>query len=208
MKNNSTNGSRGERELQAIYDTGERAERFYEKQMFDHLNTRMLSYLLRQEIMFIASSDSNGECDCSLRSGAPGFVHSLDPKTLVYPEYRGNGVMATLGNIRENPHVGLFFPDFYESTIGLHVTGQAAIVDNQELRSWPNLTKELRKATLISIGKKPERWVSIHVQEAYIHCSKHIPHLKPTGKKLFWGSDDKIEKGGDYFHVDSESDKR
>jgi hypothetical protein len=58
--------------------------------------------------MFVASSNADGECDCSLRSGPPGFVHTLDPKTLVYPEYRGNGVMATLGNITENPHIGLF----------------------------------------------------------------------------------------------------
>ena len=108
--------------------------------------------------------------------------------------------MATLGNIRENANVGIFFPDFYESTVGLHVNGRAEIIENAELRTWKNPTKEVRKATLITIGKKPERWVLVHVEEAYIHCSKHIPHLKPTGKRLFWGSDDKLEKGGDYFH--------
>ena len=206
MKNNPTDGPRGERELQAAYGTEERATRFYNKQVFDHLNPKMLSYLLRQEMMFVASSNANGECNCSLRSGPPGFVHTLDLKTLVYPEYRGNGVMATLGNITENPHIGLFFPDFYKSTVGLHINGRATIVENQELRRWNNLTREVRKATLITIGKRPERWVSIAVEEAYIHCSKHIPRLEPAGGKLFWGSDDKIEKGGDYFHEQSEPD--
>ncbi len=200
MVEKNKTGSQGERELQVKYGTQERADRFYKKQMFDHLNPRMLEYLLRQEMMFVASSDSKGECDCSLRSGPPGFVYTLDPKTLIYPEYRGNGVMATLGNIRENANLGIFFPDFYESTVGLHVNGRAEIIENAELRTWKNLTKEVRKATLITIGKRPERWVLVHVEEAYIHCSKHIPHLKPTGKRLFWGSDDKLEKGGDYFH--------
>ena len=200
MADNTKLGSRGERELQLVYGTQERAGRFYEKQMFNHLNPRMLTYLLRQELMFVASSDSNGECDCSLRSGPPGFVHALNSKTLVYPEYRGNGVMATLGNIRENPNLGIFFPDFYESTVGLHINGRAEIIENQELRTWNNLTKEIRKATLITIGKRPERWVLVRVNEAYIHCSKHIPRLKPTGKTIYWGSDDKLEKGGDYFH--------
>jgi uncharacterized protein len=55
----------------------------------------------------------------------------LDEKTLAYPEYRGNGVMSSLGNISENPHVGLLFVDFTDK-IGLHVNGRARIVENDE----------------------------------------------------------------------------
>jgi F0F1-type ATP synthase alpha subunit len=56
--------------------------------------------------------DQKGECDCSVRSGKKGFVLVLDEKTLAYAEYKGNGVMASMGNIQENPHIGLLFLDF------------------------------------------------------------------------------------------------
>ena len=64
-----------------------------------------------------------------------GFVQVLDEKTLVYPEYRGNGVLASLGNILENPHIGLMFPDFYQSTVGLHVNGTARVLNPSETES-------------------------------------------------------------------------
>jgi hypothetical protein len=50
-------------------------------------------------------------------------------------------------------------------------------------------------------GNRPERWVIIKVDEAYIHCSKHIPKLKEMDKKNIWGTDDEKQKGGDFFKV-------
>ena len=48
-------------------------------------------------------SDGSGECDCSFRAGPPGFIRVLDDRTIDYPDYRGNGVMASLGNMLEIP---------------------------------------------------------------------------------------------------------
>ena len=48
-------------------------------------------------------------------------------------------------------------------------------------------------------GRKPEGWVIIEVEEAYIHCSKHIPHLKSLDKEIHWGTENEIYKGGDFF---------
>lgn len=59
----------------------------------------MREFIADREMVFIATADAAGECDCSLRAGLPGFVRSLDEKILLYPEYRGNGVLASLGNI-------------------------------------------------------------------------------------------------------------
>ena len=84
-----------------------RAQRFYERQMRDSLTTRMVALIRQQEMMFIATANSEGYCDCSPRFGHAGFVCVLDEKTLAYPEYRGNGVYASLGNIKEQPHIGL-----------------------------------------------------------------------------------------------------
>ena len=70
------------------------------------------------------------------RCGHAGFVKVLDERTVAYPEYRGNGVMASLGNISENPCVGLLFIDFGEQ-IGLHINGGARIVENNQFPGIP-----------------------------------------------------------------------
>ena len=52
-------------------------------------------------------------------------------------------------------------------------------------------------------GTAPERWILITVEEAYIHCSKHIPHLKKLDKKIHWGTDKETHKGGDFFKAET-----
>jgi uncharacterized protein len=122
-------GSHSEHELQRRYGSQDRARRFYREQVLDRLNNRMVEFIGRQEMVWIATADSRGECDCSFRAGPPGFVQVLDARTMRYPEYRGNGVMASLGNIVENPYVGMIFLDFDQERIGLHVNGAARIIE-------------------------------------------------------------------------------
>jgi hypothetical protein len=52
-----------------------------------------------------------------------------------------------------------------------------------------------------SAGRRPERWVQVHIEEAYVHCRKHIPRLTKQTRRRNWGSDDAQSKGGDYFEV-------
>ncbi len=105
----ANSGSEGEHILQRRYGTEDRAQAFYRKQMLTYLNADMRRYVTEQEMVFIATADSSGECDCSFRGGLPGFVRVLDENRLAFPEFRGNGVMASLGNISENPHIGMWF---------------------------------------------------------------------------------------------------
>jgi uncharacterized protein len=63
----------------------------------------MREFIGRLEMAFIATSDGAGECDRSFRVGPPGFFRVLDDRTLAYPEYRGNGVMASSGNMPAEP---------------------------------------------------------------------------------------------------------
>jgi uncharacterized protein len=193
-------GSLGEHVLQDRYGTGPRARGFYNHQMLDHLNDHMQEYVGRQEMVFVATSDASGEADCSFRAGPPGFVCVLDERTVVYPEYRGNGVMGSLGNIVENGHIGLLFMDFCGDAIGLHVNGRASIMENEQLLQEPDLPSAVLDGLMEGGGRKPERWVRVEVVEAYIHCSKHIPQLvKRSEVDPAWGSDDPVRKGGDYF---------
>ena len=197
-------GSCGERELQELYGTRARAEAFYKKQMLSYLNSQMRDFINRQDMFFLATADGQGECDVSFRAGEAGFVHVLGEKLLIYPEYRGNGVMASLGNISENPHAGLLFVDFLLDKIGLHVNGAARILSNEELVVCPEFSAALRADIAETGGRRPDRWVLVTVEEAYIHCSKHIPRLKKAAaEERHWGSDDEHAKGGDYFRAKS-----
>ncbi|WP_432972228.1 pyridoxamine 5'-phosphate oxidase family protein [Dactylosporangium sp. CA-233914] len=183
--------------MQKRAGTVERAERFYRQQVLPALNERMIEFVGRQEMMFVSTADALGNCDCTLRAGPPGFVAVLAPGRLAWPEYRGNGVMASVGNLVENPNVGLLFVDFFRDVIGLHVNGHATVApDEQMRRDFPHLPVDPVP------GRRAERWVNVYVEEAYIHCAKHIPHLrKVSAEERAWGTDDVRRKGGDFFGV-------
>jgi len=156
--------------------------------VLDHLNQPMRAFLTRQDMMFLATSDAAGACDNTFRAGPPGFVRALDEHRLTWPEYRGNGVMASLGNILENGHVALLFVDFTDSGVGLHVNGTADVVEDPLLRSRvPGLPVDPVP------GRRAELWVVAWVQEAYIHCAKHIPRMHRVPRQ--GGS----QKKSDYF---------
>lgn len=148
----------------------------------------MRDFINRQEMMFVATADAGGACDSTLRAGPPGFVRVLDDEHLSWPEYRGNGVMASLGTITENANVGLLFIDFGE-TVGLHVNGTAEIVEDPDERA----------AT--PPGLRARLWVVARVQEAYIHCTKHIPHLVAAPRR--GGPDGESRRMSDYFVPES-----
>lgn len=217
-------GSDGEHLLQRRLDTVDRADRFYDDQVLDHLNARMREFIDRQEMFFLATADGHGECDNTFRAGPPGFLRALDARTLAYPEYRGNGVLASLGNIQENPHVGILMVDFFRDRIGLHVNGRARVVEDAEMReAHPGLPVDPVP------GRRAVVWVEVTVEEAYIHCAKHIPHLQkvpaqrrtgggdnrhrgPSGDQAIehdrerdWGTDDVKRKGGDFFGAAAEA---
>jgi uncharacterized protein len=153
-------------------------------------------------MVFVATADAHGECDASLRAGPPGFLRVLDEHTLAYPEYRGNGVLASLGNLAENPHIGLLMIDFVDDLIGLHVNGTADVLDPAEFAARYPVAATPDPAA----GRRAERWVVVEVAEAYIHCRKHIPRMQRLPQKRAWGTDDPARKGGDYFGARADPD--
>jgi predicted pyridoxine 5'-phosphate oxidase superfamily flavin-nucleotide-binding protein len=199
-------GSDGEHQLQQKYGKTTHAMAFYKHQVIDHLNSTMQAFLARQEMMFVATADAKGNADSAFRCGHAGFVKVLDERTIAYPEYRGNGVMASLGNIFENPRVGLLFVDFGDQ-IGLHINGSARIVENNDflefLKEHPAEQAVLGDAVLKDIiesdGGHLERWVMVSVEEAYVQCSKHIPPMRRMDHDIKWGEEQHHLKGGDYF---------
>jgi uncharacterized protein len=91
-------------------------------------------WISQSDTLFMASCDSAGHADASHRGGSPGFVRVLNPGALEFPDYPGNSMFNTLGNILVNPRVGLLFMDFERGST-LQLSGQATIIDDSDRRA-------------------------------------------------------------------------
>jgi hypothetical protein len=83
-------------------------------------------------LFFLATADAGGQPDCSYKGGVPGFVRVVAPDTLAFPDYDGNGMFRSLGNVLANPAVGLLFIDF-ASPRRLRVNGLATVAMDDPL---------------------------------------------------------------------------
>ena len=80
----------------------------------------------RADTFFIATDNPDHGADVSHKGGNPGFVRVLDEWRIAFPDYNGNSMFNTLGNVTVNPHAGLLFIDF-DSGRTLQLTGRASI---------------------------------------------------------------------------------
>ena len=131
--------SGGEFLAQELYGSRERADRFYRDQMLDRLTPQMVEFLGEQTEMVVASVDTDGRPDASIRFGEPGFVAVVDERTVAWPELRGNGVMTTVGNLLKNPPAHLMFLD-RTTRIGLHLRGYTRVLELDDVADeYPQL---------------------------------------------------------------------
>lgn len=120
-------------------------------------------------VFFIATANDRGECDCSFRGrefNASGqsypLLKILDAKTLVFPDYSGNNLFNSLGNIMVNPHIGMLFIDFSHRSRA-RVNGIAEIIEDRR--------------TYEDIWPMALRYIRITVQQAYPNCRARIPKM-------------------------------
>ncbi|MFZ0661456.1 MAG: pyridoxamine 5'-phosphate oxidase family protein [Acidobacteriaceae bacterium] len=129
--------------MQEVYSNSE-ADRGISQPVDDRGIVRTESLTLGQQkriaeadTFFIASFHSEIGTDASHRGGNPGFVEVVDKNTLVFPNYWGNTMFNTLGNITENPHAGLLFIDFATGST-LQITGKAYVIwDKARISRFP-----------------------------------------------------------------------
>ena len=69
-------------------------------------------FIESRDMFWLATVDANGRPQCQYKGGAPGFVRVIDPKTIVFPSYDGNGRYHSMGNISATSHIGMLFLDF------------------------------------------------------------------------------------------------
>lgn len=124
----------GMRQLQDVRETRPLADRLEQVVVRTAFTDDDRAFVERSSMFFIATADARGQPDCSYKGGLPGFVRVLDDRTLAIPDYDGNGMYRTWGNVLVNPQVGLLFLDF-EQPKRLRVNGDARIVHDDALRS-------------------------------------------------------------------------
>ncbi len=134
--------------------------------LWDHIPAEYHPRIEAAPFFFIATANGRGECDCSFKGGGPNLVRVVDGKHLAFPDFDGNNAFMTLGNILDNPHVGILFIDF-EDGARLRVNGTATIHDHGEPLTW---------------FPDAPRVVSVAIVQVVPNCSNFVPHLTPARK--------------------------
>jgi len=97
-----------------------------------------LALLEKADMFFMSSSDGAEDVDTNHRGGPAGFVRLISNDesgaVIVYPEYSGNRMYETLGNLKMNPLAGITVPDFDTGDV-LYMTGKTEILISKEASS-------------------------------------------------------------------------
>ena len=159
----------GNRQLQDQFDTRRLADRLDEAIVQDSIMPSDKDFIERLDMFFIATVDERGHANCSYKAGDPGFVRVLDEHTLAFPNYDGNGMYLTMGNILMTRQVGLLFIDF-ENQKRMRLNGEATLHrDDPLMRKYP-------EAQFI---------VRVRAREVFANCPRYIHKMKLVQRSRF-----------------------
>jgi predicted pyridoxine 5'-phosphate oxidase superfamily flavin-nucleotide-binding protein len=165
----------GNRELQDRFQSRALADRLYEKLRRDRFTDSDKEFIETSPFFFMATADAEGRPDCSFKGGAPGFVRIAAPDLLVFPDYDGNGMFKSLGNLRVNPNVGLLFIRLGEKPARLRVNGRAELSEDDPLLAEMPGAQMLVRVTPVDI---------------FPNCPRYIPHLELKEHSIYLPKDE------------------
>lgn len=117
----------GNRRLQDQFASRRIADRMEQVILRPEFTDADRAFVESAEFFFLATADGDGRPDCSFKGGPPGFVRVTGKDELAFPDYNGNGMFKSLGNIAVNPAVGLLFIAMGERPARLRVNGTATV---------------------------------------------------------------------------------
>ncbi len=162
----------GNRDLQDHFGARPLADRLVERLWRDRFKDDDKAFIESVGFFFLATADADGHPDCSFKGGPPGFVKVPAPDLLVFPDYDGNGMFKSLGNIAANPHVGLLFIAMGDKPGRLRVNGRAEVIrDDPAMAAVPG-AQLLVKVTPIDIFPNCPRYIPQMTIEA---ASPYVP---------------------------------
>ena len=115
------------RELQDHFDSRPMADRIEAIAAKGELDDVARAFIESRDMFFLSSVDHKGRPTVSYKGGDPGFVKVIDPSTIVFPSYDGNGMYFSMGNISANPEIGCLFIAF-DRPFRLRLQGRAEVL--------------------------------------------------------------------------------
>jgi uncharacterized protein len=180
----------GSRALQDRFDARRLADRIEQRLVKDRIGDDDKAFIESLDMFFLATADAYNQPSCSYKGGEPGFVRVVDPGTLAFPTYDGNGMFLSMGNVTQNRRVGLLFIDFLRPK-RLRVSGEASLhLDDPLLSAYPEAQLIVRVAVTRVFPNCPRY---IH-KLALVERSGFVPSSGcatpvPAWKKSDWAKD-------------------
>jgi uncharacterized protein len=172
------------------FDSRRIANRIDELLVSETIDAHAKAFIESRDMFFLATCDAEGHPQCSYKGGERGFVRVVDDRTLAFPVYDGNGMFLSLGNIRQQAHVGLLFVDF-EQPNRLRLNGVARIDEDDPLvATFPGATLVVR-VTATAVFPNCNRYIHrMHLVER----SPFVPHAHvdppiPDWKRMQWAQE-------------------
>jgi predicted pyridoxine 5'-phosphate oxidase superfamily flavin-nucleotide-binding protein len=153
----------GNRRLQDEFSSRLISDRLEEKLTRTAFTADDKAYIESAEYFFIATADAQGRPDCSFKGGPPGFVRVTGEAELAFPDYDGNGMFKSLGNLLVNPDVGLLFIAMHGKPKRLRVNGTASV-----RRDDPLLEHTLGAQLM----------VRVRARAIFPNCPRYIPNMQ------------------------------
>ena len=153
------------RELQDRYEGRSVADRLEKNRMRTEFNDQDREFIEGSSLFFLATSSAES-ADCSLKGGDPGFVRVVGPNTIAWPDYDGNRMYRSLGNILQNNRVGLLFVSF-DGTL-FNNAGRMRINGHAEIDESPDAIADLPGA---------KRLIRVTAENIFCNCPRYIPKL-------------------------------
>jgi len=153
----------GNRQLQDQFGSRALADRLEQKLARDTFTDDDRAFIESLPYFFLATSDAEGRPDCSFKGGVPGFVRLTGPGELAFPDYDGNGMFKSLGNLLANDNVGLLFIAMHDSPKRLRVNGTARVS---------------RDDPLMDSAVGAQLIVRVRARAIFPNCPRYIPTLE------------------------------
>lgn len=168
----------GHRELQDRFDGRRMADALEKHRRLEQFRDEDVAFIEQSEFFFLATAHDRS-VDCSFRGGPRGFVKVTGPKTLEWPDYDGNSMYRSLGNILKSPRIGLLFIQFGEKPKRLRVNGSCTL----EHPRHDSKSKLIVRMTADEIFPNCPRYIPDLTKQA---ASPYLPDESGIGAKPEW----------------------
>lgn len=180
----------GSRSLQDRFGTRGLADRIDGLLVGDTMDEDDRSFIRERDMFFLATADADGRPTCSYKGGEPGFVRVLDARTLAFPNYDGNGMYLSAGNILVNPNVGMLFIDFQRGR-RLRLEGTASIDPADPLLGDYLEAQFVVRVRARAVYPNCPRYIHRY---SLVQRSRFVPHAEsltpvPEWKRSDWAAD-------------------